>query len=131
MNRLIQVLAASGMLLAAPYHNRKNGRKCRKLESAGGRTGGSCGTRDRGANLCLPGGSRTKFGWVLKAPEAELADSRGKQVVHHSAGPTWKHVDGSEVKGKVLAKQDAPKGDAIPWLLLAAASHTGEGFSAA
>jgi len=40
-------------------------------------------------------------------------------------------VDGSEVKGKVLAKQDAPKGDAIPWLLLAAASHTGKGFSAA
>ncbi len=73
-------------------------------------------------------GAEQKFGWVLKAPEAELADSTGKQVVHHSAGPTWKHVDGSEVKGKVLAKQDAPKGDAIPWLLLAAASHTGEGI---
>lgn len=36
-------------------------------------------------------------------------------------------MDGSEVKGKVLAKQDALKSDAIPWLLLAAASHTGEG----
>jgi len=32
------------------------------------------------------------------------------------------------VKGKVVAKQDAPKSDAIPWLLLAAASHSGEGI---
>jgi uncharacterized protein DUF3455 len=73
-------------------------------------------------------GAEPKFGWVLKAPEAELIDSTGKTIVHHSAGPTWKHVDGSEVKGKVLAKQDAPKPEAIPWLLLAAASHTGEGI---
>jgi hypothetical protein len=72
-------------------------------------------------------GAEQKFAWMLKAPEAELTDSTGKKIVHHSAGPTWKHVDGSEVKGKVLAKQDAPKADAIPWLLLAAASHTGEG----
>jgi hypothetical protein len=32
------------------------------------------------------------------------------------------------VKGQVIAKQDAPKPDAIPWLLLAAASHTGDGI---
>jgi hypothetical protein len=69
-----------------------------------------------------------KYAWVLKAPEAELTDSTGKKIVHHSAGPTWKHVDGSEVTGKVIAKHDAPKPDAIPWLLLAAASHTGEGI---
>ena len=47
--------------------------------------------------------------------------------MHHSAGPTWRHVDGSEVKGKVIAKQDAPKPDAIPWLLLGATGHSGEG----
>ena len=47
--------------------------------------------------------------------------------MHHFAGPAWKHIDGSEVRGKVVAKQDAPKPDAIPWLLLSAASHTGEG----
>jgi hypothetical protein len=68
-----------------------------------------------------------KSAWVLKAPEAELTDSTGKQIVHHFAGPAWKHIDGSEVTGKVVAKQDAPKADAIPWLLLSAASHTGEG----
>jgi hypothetical protein len=68
-----------------------------------------------------------KSAWVLKAPEAELTDATGKQIVHHFAGLAWKHIDGSEVRGKVVAKQDAAKPDAIPWLLLSAASHTGEG----
>src|SRR5271169_1330005 len=71
-----------------------------------------------------------KSAWVLKAPEAELTDENGKTIVHHSAGPAWKHVDGSEVTGKVVAKQDAPKPGAIPWLLLSAATHTGEGILA-
>src|SRR5260370_31295977 len=73
-------------------------------------------------------GADQKFAWVLKAPEADLTDATGKKIAHHSAGPTWKHIDGSEVTGKVIAKQDAPKPDAIPWLLLAVASHTGEGI---
>lgn len=68
--------------------------------------------------------------WVLKAPEAELTDASGKVVIHHSAGPSWKHIDGSEITGKVIAKQDAPKPGAIPWLLLSAASHAGEGILA-
>jgi hypothetical protein len=71
-----------------------------------------------------------KSAWVLKAPEAELTDLAGKTIVHHSAGPAWKHVDGSEVTGKLIAKLDAPKPGAIPWLLLSAASHTGEGILA-
>jgi Protein of unknown function (DUF3455) len=71
-----------------------------------------------------------KSAWVLKEPEAELTDAAGKIVIHHSAGPAWKHVDGSEVTGKVIAKQDAPKPGAIPWLLLTAATHTGEGILA-
>lgn len=77
--------------------------------------------------VCQAGADKN-FAWVLKAPEAELADAKGKKIAHHSAGPTWKHVDGSEVTGKVIAKQDAPGPDAIPWLLLTAASHAGEGI---
>lgn len=68
--------------------------------------------------------------WVLKGPEAELTDAIGKKVAHHSAGPSWTHSDGSVVVGKVVAKQDAPKAGAIPWLLLTAASHKGDGFMA-
>jgi hypothetical protein len=74
--------------------------------------------------------SGQKSAWVLKAPEAELTDATGKIIMHHSAGPAWKHIDGSEVTGKVIAKQDAPKPSAIPWLLLSAATHTGEGILA-
>lgn len=69
-----------------------------------------------------------KSAWVLKAPEAELTDASGKKIGQHFAGPSWKHIDGSQVTSKVVAKQDAPKPGAIPWLLLSATSHTGEGI---
>ncbi len=129
MNRLIQVLAASGMLLAAQYRQPQERPEVPENLKAPADEQVVLAAHATGVQIYVcQAGAEQKFGWVLKAPEAELADSTGKQVVHHSAGPTWKHVDGSEVKGKVLAKQDAPKGDAIPWLLLAAASHTGEGI---
>jgi Protein of unknown function (DUF3455) len=69
-------------------------------------------------------GADQKSAWVLKAPEAELTDATGK-TIHHSAGPTWKHADGSEVTG--TKKIEVPKPDAIPWLLLTATGHKGEG----
>jgi hypothetical protein len=75
-------------------------------------------------------GTDQKLAWILKAPEAELLDSSGAVIGKHYAGPTWKHADGSEVVGKVIAKQDAPDAKAIPWLLLAAASHAGDGVLA-
>jgi Protein of unknown function (DUF3455) len=73
-------------------------------------------------------GEDQKFAWVFKAPEAKLTGAAGKKIIHHYAGPTWEHVDGSKVVGKVVAKADAPKPDAIPWLLLTATSHAGEGI---
>ena len=35
-------------------------------------------------------GSDEKLSWTLKAPDAELADAKGKNIGHHSAGPSWK-----------------------------------------
>lgn len=67
------------------------------------------------------------YSWTLKAPEAELLDQQGSVVGRHYAGPTWKHNDGSEVSGKVVAKVDSPDSDSIPWLLVSATSHSGEG----
>jgi Protein of unknown function (DUF3455) len=129
MNRLIQVLVASGMLLAAQYHQPQERPEVPESLKAPADEQVVLVAHATGVQIYVcQAGADQKFAWVLKAPEAELADSTGKKIVHHSAGPTWKHVDGSEVKGKVLAKQDAPKTDAIPWLLLAAASHTGEGI---
>src|SRR5215467_7586716 len=74
-------------------------------------------------------GPNAPFAWALTGPEADLTDSSGKRIIHHFAGPSWKHIDGSEVVAKKVAQQDSPKPDAIPWLLLEATSHTGQGIS--
>jgi hypothetical protein len=68
-----------------------------------------------------------KFSWTLKAPEAELRDRNDKVIGQHSAGPTWKLKDGSEVTGKAAAKVDSPDLDSIPWLLVKVVSHAGKG----
>jgi hypothetical protein len=72
----------------------------------------------------LTGGA---YGWKLKAPDAELRDSNGTIIGHHFAGPTWKHTDRSEVTGKAIAKVDSPQADSIPWLLVTATGHSGNG----
>ena len=65
--------------------------------------------------------------WTLKAPEAQLRDDRGTLIGHHSAGPSWKHIDGSAVTGKAAAKAAAPDAGSVPWLLLTVVSHDGKG----
>jgi hypothetical protein len=65
--------------------------------------------------------------WTLKAPDAVLLDSKGQTIGHHFAGPTWKHTDGSEVVGTLVSRMDAPDHRSIAWLLLSAASHSGQG----
>jgi hypothetical protein len=69
----------------------------------------------------------TAFVWTFKAPEAELFNARGEVVGTHFAGPTWQGHDGSAVIGAVLERADAPDGGAIPWLLLEAKEHAGNG----
>jgi len=65
--------------------------------------------------------------WTLKAPEAQLRDAKGALIGHHSAGPTWKHIDGSSVTGKLAAKAASPDPNSIPWLLVTVVSHDGKG----
>ncbi len=65
--------------------------------------------------------------WTLKAPEAQLRDTKGALIGHHAAGPSWKHIDGSSVTGKLVAKAPAPDASSIPWLLLTVVSHEGKG----
>jgi hypothetical protein len=81
----------------------------------------------KGVQIYVCQNAEQKVAWTLKAPEAELAEEGGKTIIHHSAGPSWKHADGSEITGKLVAKHDAPNGTAIPWLLLSAATHNGNG----
>lgn len=65
--------------------------------------------------------------WVFVAPEAELFDRSGKKIGSHYAGPHWESADGSKIVGTVTARADAPKADAIPWLLLTTKSVAGSG----
>lgn len=58
--------------------------------------------------------------WTFVAPEADLFDGSGRLIGRHGAGPFWRHEDGSGFTGSVLARADAPRAHAIPWLLLSA-----------
>lgn len=68
-----------------------------------------------------------KYGWALKGPDAKLFDKRGKAVGRHFAGPTWEWSDKSQVTGKVAASVPSPDAGSVPWLLLEATGHSGEG----
>jgi uncharacterized protein DUF3455 len=65
--------------------------------------------------------------WVLYGPDAKLFDETGKQIGSHYAGPTWEWSDGSRVAGRPVASA-TPDADSIPWLLLTATDHQGNGI---
>ncbi len=71
-----------------------------------------------------------KFTWTLKAPDAELKDRKDKVIGQHSAGPTWKLKDGSEVTGKASAHVDSLDPDSIPWLLVNVVNNSKKGVLA-
>jgi hypothetical protein len=64
--------------------------------------------------------------WTLAHPDARLFDDQGRQVGTHFAGPTWEYTDHSRVIGKPIANA-APDPDSVPWLLVQAKDHQGEG----
>lgn len=77
---------------------------------------------------CTSNGAQ--FAWALKAPDAQLTEKNGKPFGKHFAGPTWEANDGSRVTGKAAANAASPDPDSIPWLLLTAVSHGGDGVLA-
>ncbi|WP_158747459.1 DUF3455 domain-containing protein [Acidisphaera sp. L21] len=68
------------------------------------------------------------YAWRLKAPDANLTDAAGNVVGHHFAGPSWQATDGSTVVGDPVVTSASPQPKAIPWLVLAAKSHSGPGL---
>jgi len=76
--------------------------------------------RGKGVQIyeCVAKEDQKSFEWKLKGPDAELFDDQGQKVGKHFAGPTWQATDGSTILGRMMAKSDAPDGQAIPWLLL-------------
>lgn len=65
--------------------------------------------------------------WTFVAPEARLFDERGRFVGSHGGGPHWLADDGSRLLGRVTARADAPRPDAVPWLLLATTAEAPRG----
>ena len=72
-------------------------------------------------------GDTDRFEWVLARPDAGLFDESGARIGKHFAGPTWEATDGSSVTGQVQQRANAPNANAVPWLLLKAASNQGTG----
>jgi len=72
------------------------------------------------------GGTPT-YAWTFKAPDALLVDMNFTPVALHGAGPSWTSSDGSVVVAPEIARVDAPRADAIPWLLLKELSTSGTG----
>jgi hypothetical protein len=68
----------------------------------------------------------SSFAWVFQGPQATLYNDGGQVAGTHYAGPTWEADDGSTVVGSKLAAYTADP-SSIPWLLLRAIAHTGDG----
>ena len=83
--------------------------------------------RGRGVQIYVCEQSSGAAAWRLKAPEAVLLDSAGAEVGRNFAGPSWMAADGSTVVGEALVSSQSPIADSIPWLVLRAKSHAGNG----
>ncbi|TCO82725.1 uncharacterized protein DUF3455 [Plasticicumulans lactativorans] len=70
-----------------------------------------------------------RYAWVAGAPEATLFDADGNKIGLHYAGPSWEIREGGKVVGAVKAEVAAPDpAAALPWQLLTAQAHEGEGL---
>jgi hypothetical protein len=72
-------------------------------------------------------GGDQKLAWTLREPIATLVLA-GKTVGRHYVGPTWQHVDGSSVVGKVVGTAPGKTAADIPWLKLSATARKGQGM---
>jgi Protein of unknown function (DUF3455) len=74
-----------------------------------------------------PDARALRYQWVPTGPDAVLTDAKGDKVGKHYAGPTWEADDGSKVIADKKPVETTPKPPAVPWLLLKATSHEGDG----
>jgi hypothetical protein len=84
----------------------------------------------KGVQIYTCKASAGRYAWSLKGPEASLQDAKGNTIGKHFAGPSWQASDGSTVVGQPLNLSPSPDAGAIPWLVLQAKSHTGNGLMA-
>jgi hypothetical protein len=75
---------------------------------------------------CKPDSNRM-LTWQFREPIATLFVD-GKSAGRHYAGPNWDYVDGSGVKGKVVASEPGATPEDIPWLKAEVTEHRGAGI---
>jgi hypothetical protein len=68
--------------------------------------------------------------WQFREPIATLI-LNGASVGRHYAGPNWDHIDGSGVKGSVVASAPGATSSDIPLLELEVVEHRGNGILSA
>ncbi len=74
-----------------------------------------------------PGGTLAgTLSWVFREPIATLLLD-GRTVGRHYAGPSWEHIDGSAVTGKVAGNAPGATGNDVAWLKLDVVSRRGSG----
>jgi Protein of unknown function (DUF3455) len=71
-------------------------------------------------------GADGKLAWAFREPIATLLLD-GKTVGRHYAGPSWEHMDGSAVVGKIVAITMGETANDIPWLRLVVTARRGSG----
>jgi hypothetical protein len=97
------------------------------LVAGAARAGDAVELRAKGVQIYSCTASGDNFNWKFKAPEAVLIDPLGQEAGKHFAGPSWQAKDGSVVVGEGLVSSSGEAG-AVPWLVLRAKSHSGEGL---
>jgi hypothetical protein len=71
-------------------------------------------------------GNDGKLAWAFREPIAALMLD-GKTIGRHYAGPTWEHMDGSAVVGKVAGNAPGASADDVAWLKLDVVNRRGSG----
>jgi hypothetical protein len=84
----------------------------------------------KGVQIYTCKASNSAYAWALKAPDASLTDAGGHVIGKHFAGPSWQATDGSTVVGEALNVSSSPHNGSVPWLVLHAKSHLGDGVMA-
>ena len=79
-----------------------------------------------GVQIYMCNATATGFAWTFVAPQANLTNAEGRLVGTHFIGPTWQGNDASAVVGAKVAGVTVDA-TAVPWLLLTATSHSGDG----
>jgi hypothetical protein len=111
--------AALLVVLAGAVHAQGQAAKAPAIEAFG-----------KGVQIYTCKASAGSYAWSLKGPEASLQDAKGNPIGKHFAGPSWQASDGSTVVGQPLNLSPSPDAGAIPWLVLQAKSHSGDGLMA-